>query len=53
MIMALAFRFATYEADWIRQRMLDSLCERNKKGVNLSSQSKATGMIFIVNLIIL
>ena len=34
-IIALAFRLNTYEASWIRQKVLEGLCMRNKSEINL------------------
>ena len=34
-IIALAFRFSTYEASRIRQKVLEGLCMRNKSEINL------------------
>ena len=35
MVFALAFRLNTYEASWIRQKVLESLCQREENGVNI------------------
>ena len=35
MVVALAFRLNTYEASWIRQKVLEGLCMRNKSEINL------------------
>ena len=34
-VIALAFRLNTYEASRIRQKVLDSLCQRKENGINL------------------
>ena len=34
-VIALAFRLNTYEASRIRQRVLESLCQRKENGINL------------------
>ena len=34
-IIALAFRFSTYEASRIRQKVLESLCQRKESGISL------------------
>ena len=43
-VIALAFRFNTYEASRIRQKVLESLCQRKESGINLliSLGSEAT-----------
>ena len=43
-VIALAFRFNTYEASRIRQKVLESLCQRKENGINLliSLGSEAT-----------
>lgn len=35
MIIALAFRLNTYEASWIRQKVVKSLCQREENGISL------------------
>ena len=35
MVFALAFRLNTYEASWIRQKVLESLCQRKENGLYL------------------
>lgn len=35
MIIALAFRLNTYEASWIRQKVVKSLCQRKENGISL------------------
>ena len=35
MVIALAFRLNTYEASKIRQKVLESLCQRKESGINL------------------
>ena len=35
MVIALAFRLSTYEAGRIRQKVLESLCQRKESGINL------------------
>ena len=35
MVVALAFRLNTYEASRIRQKVLESLCQRKESGINL------------------
>ena len=35
MVFVLAFRLNTYEASWIRQKVLEGLCMRNKSEINL------------------
>ena len=35
MVIALAFRLNTYEASRIREKVLESLCQRKKNGINL------------------
>ena len=35
MVIALAFRLNTYEASKIRQKVLESLCQRKENGINL------------------
>ena len=34
-VIALAFRLSTYEAGRIRQKVLESLCQRKESGINL------------------
>ena len=34
MVVALAFRLNTYEASRIRQKMLESICQRKESGIN-------------------
>ena len=34
-VIALAFRLNTYEASWMRQKVLDSICQRKKSRVSL------------------
>lgn len=34
-VIALAFRLNTYEASWMRQKVLESLCQREENGVNI------------------
>ena len=34
-VIALAFRLNTYEANRIRQKVLESLCQREENGINL------------------
>ncbi|WP_455608240.1 hypothetical protein [Bacteroides rodentium] len=36
-IIALAFRLNTYEANMIRQRVLESICQRKERNINLST----------------
>ena len=35
MVFALAFRLNTYEASWIRQKVLESLCQRKESGISI------------------
>ena len=34
-VVALAFRLNTYEASWIRKKVLDSLCQRKEKWISM------------------
>lgn len=34
-VVALAFRLNTYEAGWIRKKVLDSLCQRKEKWISM------------------
>ena len=42
-VIALAFKLNTYEASRIRQTVLESLCQRREKGVNLFFELKCYG----------
>ena len=42
-VIVLAFRLNTYEASKVRQTMLESLCQRIEKGVNLFFELKCYG----------
>ena len=33
-VIALAFRLNTYEASWIRQKVLESICQRKENGID-------------------
>ena len=44
MVFALAFRLNTYEASWIRQKVLESLCKRKDDGYKLFVLFKAEKM---------
>lgn len=34
-VIALAFRLNTHEASWIRQKVLEGMCQRKENGINL------------------
>ena len=43
LVIALAFRLNTYEVCRIRQKVLESMCQRREKGVNLFFELKCYG----------